>query len=327
MDLSIIIVNWNSREYLRRCIESIREQTRTTTYEIVVIDSASYDGCGEMLRERFPEVRFIQSDKNLGFARANNRAAGEATGTALLFLNPDTELVGAAIDVMHAHLTSLTAAGALGCKLLNSDRSIQSSCVQALPTILNKVLDSEFLRGAWPRSFLWGVAPLYSADLTPSPVDAISGACVMVRRATFEQVGGFSEDYFMYAEDIDLSYKLLRAGHVNYYVPTATVIHYGGSSSQQAGSRFEAVMMPEATWRFLRKTRGRAYGTGYRAGMCLSAVVRLALLSASCVFGLAARRGASSKPSVNKWLAVLRWSMEREDLVRRYYGTGRQPSY
>jgi GT2 family glycosyltransferase len=319
IDLSIVIVNWNSREYLRKCIESIRANTRTMRYEIVVIDAASFDGCGEMLRREHPDVRFIQSDENAGFARSNNRAFAESVGAAVLFLNPDTELVGPAIDTMYAQFLTLPRVGSIGCRLLNADRTIQSSCIQALPTILNKVLDCEWLRSIWPRSVLWGVAPLFSEDSTPTAVDAISGACVLLRREAFERVGGFSEDYFMYAEDIDLAYKLLEAGYVNYYVPTATVVHYGGSSSQQAEGTFAAVMMPEATWRFFRKTRGRYYGAAYRAAMASSAIARLGLLGPLVALVSLRHGDGSRKASARKWLAVLRWSMAREDLVRQYY--------
>ena len=129
-----------------------------------------------------------------------------------LFLNPDTELVGPAINVLFDHLRALPDAGAVGCKLLNSDGTVQTSCIQSIPTILNQVLDSEASRAKWPRSLLWGMAPLFSASENPEEVEAITGACVMLKREVFEEVGLFSEDYFMYAEDIDLSYKIRKAG-------------------------------------------------------------------------------------------------------------------
>jgi GT2 family glycosyltransferase len=322
VDVSIVIVNWNSREYLRRCLESIRTHTRSVRYEVVVIDSGSFDGCGEMLAEQFPDVRFIQSDANLGFARANNRAFQESVGESVLFLNPDTELVGPAIDVMHAMLTTLPSAGIIGCKLLNADGSVQTSCIQSIPTIVNQLLDSEFLRSRWPQSALWGMAPLHDASAEPSTVEAVSGACLMLSRATFEQVGRFSEDYFMYAEDMDLCDKVARAGYLNYYAPQAIVTHFGGGSSEQKVSTFTAVMLPEAIWRFLRKTRGGLYATGYRLAMLVSAVGRLIALSVARV----ARPSAGASASSRKWFAVLKWSLHCEPVVRQYYPS-RQPSY
>jgi N-acetylglucosaminyl-diphospho-decaprenol L-rhamnosyltransferase len=326
MDLSIIIVNWNSREYLRKCIESVRAHAGDQAIEIVVIDSASFDGCGEMLREQFPDVRFVQSETNLGFARANNIAFESSTGATVLFLNPDTEVVGPALAVMYTALHSVDHAGIVGCRLLNDDGTVQTSCVQAIPTILNQLLDAEALRTRWPRLGLWGTAPLYDQSQAPSEIEAISGACLMIRRSTFEEVGRFSEDYFMYAEDIDLAYKVRKAGYRNYYVPGGTVVHYGGSSSQQAESRFSVVMTREANWRFLRKSRGAAYAFGYRAAMGASAIVRLGLIAARAVARRAGRRHPPTDSSFRKWRAILVWSVNLDTLVKQYYGENAAPA-
>jgi GT2 family glycosyltransferase len=317
--VSIVIVNWNSREYLRKCIASILANTHRTALEIVVIDSASFDGAGRMLREHYPEVRFIQSEANVGFAKANNQAARSAAGEYLLFLNPDTELVGPAIDALHAAARALPDAGVVGCRLLNSDGTVQTSCIQSIPTITNQLLDSEVLRARWPKSRLWGMAALHDASMKPSEVEAISGACLMVKRKTFEQVGRFGEDYFMYAEDMDLSHKVREAGCRNYYVPDATVVHHGGSSAEQVVSTFAAVMTREAIARFLAKTRGTAYSTAYRAAMGTSAVGRLALLSVV----RAARRNPAQTAAMQKWQAILRWSVRQDGIVERYYSLNR----
>jgi GT2 family glycosyltransferase len=316
MDVSIVIVNWNSREFLRKCLASIEASVRTIRYEVVVIDSGSFDGCEAMLREQYPQVRFLQSSENLGFAKANNRAFEASSGECVLFLNPDTEVVGSAIETMHAFLTSLPDAGIVGCRLINSDGTLQSSCVQSIPTITNQVLDSEFFRNLWPKSALWGMAALFDNGPGASEVEGISGACLMVRRSIFEQVGRFSEDYFMYVEDLDLSCKVRRAGYRNYYIPGATVTHHGGQSSQQATSAFAATMTREAVRRFLRKTRGTAHSAGYRFMMLVSAVGRLCVLGAAWIAG----GGSPSRAaSCQKWLAILRWSVNRDGIVARYY--------
>jgi GT2 family glycosyltransferase len=316
MDLSIIVVNWHSRDHLQRCIASVLAYTRDIDFEIIVIDSASFDGCDHMVAAHYPDVHFVQSATNCGFAKANNHAFRKSIGNCVLFLNPDTELLGPAINILYSNLNSLPDCGIVGARLLNKDGSLQSSCVQAMPTIFNTALDSDFLRAKWPKSSLWGMAPLFEAGGHARAVAAVSGACLMLKRSTFEQVAMFSEDYFMYADDVDLSHKVLAAGYQNYYVPQATVIHYGGTSSEQAASTFSAVMMREATWRFLRKTRGRAYGLGYRAGMFGSAVGRLVALA----FALAFNRAKTPwKASFRKWLAILRWTLDRDDLVKQYY--------
>jgi GT2 family glycosyltransferase len=326
MDVSIVIVNWNSKEHLKACLNSILANTSGVEYEIVVIDSGSFDGCRQMVRESFPTVRFIQSATNLGFARANNRAFEASRGEYVLFLNPDTEIVGPAIEAMHAALKALPDSGAVGCKLLNSDGTIQSSCIQSIPTIWNQLLDSEVLRARWPKSPLWGMAALFDGSGGPRPVEAISGACLMLKRSAFERVNRFSEDYFMYAEDIDLSFKIESAGYRNYYVQTATVVHHGGTSSQRAVSEFSVVMMREAIWRFLLKTRGRSYAAGYRLAMGGSALARLALLFVRAAIGRRDAEDASSG-SIGKWKAILRWSMRKDDVVKQYYPNPGVPSY
>ncbi len=317
MDLSIIIVNWNSVTYLRNCLESIYSKKHNFQFEVVVIDAASFDGSGEMLSECFPQVRFIQAKDNLGFAKANNMAFKESSGEVVLFLNPDTEIVGDAIAAMIAALRRLSDAGSLGCKLLNTNGSIQTSCIQSVPTILNQCLDSEFLRSRWPNSSLWGMSPLHSGGEMPSVVEAISGACVMMSRKLFSEVGMFSEDYFMYAEDIDLSDKVSKAGFKNYYVPCASVIHHGGASSATATNHFSTVMMRESIWRFLRKTRGLAYGLAYRMAMSIVAVARLLLLTFLFPVQRVRSRGTDWKASFGKWCAILRWSIYPQLWVRK----------
>ena len=318
MDLSIIIVNWNSKEYLRKCIASILAETHGIEFEIVVIDNASFDSSGEMLRQCYPQVPFMQAEKNLGFAKANNAAFHKSRGRHVLFLNPDTELFGPAVNMMFDYLQQLPRAGAIGCKLLNADKTVQTSCIQSFPTILNQILDSEILRALWPKSSLWGNAPLFGDQNGPAEVEAIAGACVMLKRSVFEQVGMFSEDYFMYAEDIDLCYKIRQADYKNYYVPNAAVIHFGGASTQQRPSDFSVIIMRESVWRFLRKTRGKTYSLSYRILTLIAAMGRMAILMIFLPL-LIIRHGIKSwNSSFRKWGAILTWSLGLGDGVRNH---------
>lgn len=309
MELSIIIVNWNSKDYLQKCIASILDSKIEATYEIVVIDGGSFDGSGEMLRQCYPQVKFIQSEINVGFAKANNIAFKASSGSYVLFLNPDTQVVVPAIDILFEQMQKLLKVGAIGCKLLNADGSIQTSCIQSFPTILNQLLNSEFLRALFPKSRLWGMELLFSATNEPAEADMLSGACIMMRRETFKQVGCFSEEYFMYAEDVDLCYKVKQAGYRNYYVPNAKIFHFGGGSSQQKPSDFSVVMMRDSTWRFLRKTRGELYGSWYRCSMLISAIGRIVCLLVLLPLYLVLGRLASWKASARKWWAISVWSM------------------
>jgi GT2 family glycosyltransferase len=309
MDLSIIIVNWNSKEYLEKCIQSILVWTVDIKYEIIVIDGASFDGCGEMLQRRFPQVRFIQSQENVGFAKANNVAFHESRGGYILFLNPDTELIGPAINIMFDYIQKVPNSGAIGCKLLNADKTVQTSCLQAFPTLMNQLLDSELLRRLWPNSPLWGNAHLFSSQITAGAVEGIVGACIMVERTLFEKVGLFSEDYFMYAEDLDLCYKIKQAGYMNYYLPDASIIHFGGGSTEKSPSDFSVVMMRESVWRMMRKTRGNGYGFAYRVSTMISSIGRLIALMAVFPLHLIRRGGQSWNGSFRKWRAILTWSL------------------
>src|SRR6202049_4318687 len=199
MNLSVVIVNWNSAEYTISCVSSIHGQTKNLEFEIIVVDNASTDDSCRVIQERCPSVTLIRSSQNVGCARANNLGFQHSSGGILLFLNPDTEVRGPAVNLMYACLDSSADIGVLGCRLLNSDLSIQTSCIQPFPTILNQGADTELLRQRFPRLKVWGMRPLFDPDHgEPVEVEAVSGACQMIRREVFEKVGLFSTDYFMY---------------------------------------------------------------------------------------------------------------------------------
>ena len=306
MDLSIIIVNWNTAACVRQCLHSLFAHCRLDDVEIVVVDSGSFDGCDRMLAREFPGVRFVQSRENVGFARANNLGVRSALGEAFLFLNPDTVLhEDTPAQLLHC-LDTLPRAGAVGCRLLNADGSVQTSALQAFPTVLNQVLDAHWLRERFPESPLWGMAPLYRRGSAPSEAAALSGACLAVTRQAFAAVGGFSECYFMYGEDLDLCRKLHDAGWKVYYTPETSLVHLGGGSSRQAPGDFSIVMMRISVHRFIRLHQGRAAAAGYRVAMGVSAILRLLLIGPARLFGdRVVRHGADSW---RKWRAILGWS-------------------
>ena len=318
MDLSIIIVNWNSADFVSKCLTSVFANTQGVSFEVIVVDSGSFDGCGEMVAAGFPQVRFVQSEKNVGFSRANNLGVERASGEYLLFLNPDTEVIGPAIQVLVEQARKLPRAGAVGCRLLNRDGSLQTSCVQSFPTIANQVLDSDFLRQAFPRASLWGMEPLYAASQEPLEAEAIEGACVLMKRDVFKRIGQFSTDYFMYAEDIDLCYKTQQHGYTNYYVPQASIMHFGDGAVSRAKSNFAVVMASESVWRFLRKYRGSAYAFVFRQALFVGALGRLSLLSGRKLVSALAGSPADSTASWMKWKAIARWSAGLERWILDY---------
>jgi GT2 family glycosyltransferase len=317
LDLSVIIVNWNSAELVRKCLRSIYAGTKGCDFEVIVVDNASFDECGEIVRQEFPGVKFLSSSVNLGFAKANNLGAEQASGRILLFLNPDTEVLGDALSQMVSFLDTTSDAGIAGCHLLNSDGTLQTSCVQAFPSILNQVLDTEQLRRAFPRLRFWGTQALHN-DRDAAPVEVVSGACLMIKVEVFRAVGQFTPNYFMYAEDADLCCKAQRAGWKNYYLPGPSVVHHGGQSSdQKPESNFASVMMRESLLEFMRLRRGRVYAAAYQSTMVATALLRLLLLTLAFVFTLGGKRRESLRLSFNKWVKVLRWGLHLERWTRQ----------
>jgi GT2 family glycosyltransferase len=316
MELSIICVNWNSADYLRECIASVYEHTRDISFEIIVVDNASTQDGVDALKEQFPDVTIIKSAKNLGFAGANNLGFRHSTGAYVLLLNPDTKLISPAINVMLGHMKALSDAGIVGCRLLNTDLSVQLTAIQKFPTILNQVLDLEYLQLRWPHCPLWEIAPLFSTDVKLIKVEVISGACMLLRRQVFEQVGMFSEDYFMYAEDIDLNYKIKRAGFTNYYVGEAAMIHHGGkSSSRQDVSYWATIMKYRAMRRLFQKTHGGLYGSLYRVAMGCAAVGRLMVLGLAYPLGNILWDREALRFATRKWAVILGWALGRQRMA------------
>jgi GT2 family glycosyltransferase len=306
MDLSIILVNWNSEEYLRECIASIYEWTHQFPFEVIVVDNASPSGKVDTLKVQSPEIKLIKSAKNLGFAGANNLGFLHSTGDCVLFLNPDTKLNSPAIQIMMEEIRRLPRAGVVGCRLLNVDRSVQTSSIMKFPRIGNAILQVEYFRLRWPE--LWGIDALFTPDLSPTEVEAISGACMLMRREVFAQIGMFSEEYFMYSEDLDLCYQAVKVGFKNYHVGSATIVHYGGTSSAPA---WQTAMKTRAQLWFCEKNYGSFYSLLFRLAMVINASVRLVLLVAMRFF--AGMFGA--KHTLDS--AWLRWSIILKTLMSR----------
>lgn len=324
MDLSILIINWKSANYLKPCLASIFRETQGIEFEVIVVDNASYDGSAELVKREFPQVTFIQSDENLGFIRGNNLAYRHATGRNLLLLNPDTEIIGGAIPVLSACLDSLPRAGVVGCRQVNADRSIQINCIQPFPTILNQVLDTDYLRRRFPNSRLWDMKPLFDLQTAVAEVDMVCGACLMVKRQVFEEVGLLSLDYLMYCDDMDLCYKVKKAGCKVYFTNQAAVIHYGGKSAASLKQSLSDVWLRDSQHKFLAKSRGRWYAGFYRAAIASAAMVRLAILACAWLAFARGHRAERLAIATNKWKRILQWAL---GLAGWAMGEGKQMGY
>ena len=310
MDLSIIFVNWNSVGFLRECLKSIYARPPAFSHEIIVVDNDSPNKDAHALKQEFPSARVIESKANLGFAGANNLGYRSSSGEFLLFLNPDTEVLDDSIETLMETVKAIPDAGIVGCRLLNTDGSIQTSCIQTFPTILNQVLDIEALRMRWPACPLWNIAPLFNESTSPTSVEVISGACMIVRRGVFEKAGLFSEDYFMYAEDLDLCHKVRDLGLKNYYVGSAEVLHHGGKSSiQKPVSQWSTTMKMNSMEKFCSKTRGRLYACLYRTSIGATSLVRLLVIGLLRPLRSLGIKTLSAGNAWAKWCAILRWAI------------------
>ncbi len=195
VDLTVIIVSWNVRELLRRCLHSVPDTTQNDI-EIIVVDNASTDGSADMVRTEFPGVHLVANSQNKGFTAANNQGLAVSHGRHLLLLNPDTEVVGDALTTMLKYMDAQPRAGALGPQLLNPDGSLQPSR-RRFPTFATGLMESTVIQEWWPDNrTLRRYYMADTADDAVQPVDWVVGACLLVRRQAYEQVGGLDEGYF-----------------------------------------------------------------------------------------------------------------------------------
>ena len=237
MDVSVCIVNWNTRELLVRCLQSIRERTSGLSVEVIVVDNASTDGSGSVVGAQFPEVKLIRSADNLGFARGCNLGESVARGAFVLYLNPDTELQTNAILGMWRYLRSHPQCGAVGCRLLNTDGSIQLTCASAFPTPRNELSSLLFLDRIFPRSKVCSSRELGYWDHAESrDVECLSGACMMLPRSLAQRLAGFDETLFMYGEDLDLCCRIRRKQFHLHYLATEVISHHEGAASRCLGA-------------------------------------------------------------------------------------------
>ena len=313
MELSIIIVNWNSTEYLRMCLLSIYSEARAISFEVIVIDNCSRDeSCSDLIKSCFPNVMLHRSNTNLGFAKACNYGAQLSSGKLLLFLNPDTEIHNDVFGRMRDGFLLADRVGAVGARLLNTDGSLQMSSIQAYPTILNQILDSEFLRRKWPRSNLWGISALFNSSKYPQRVSAISGACLMISREAFDEVKGFDERYFMYVEDLDICQRLSHKGFALLYLGDCEVTHHGGKSSSVQGRYFANLRQQQAILKYFLLTKGRWYSAAYRFFLAAMAAARVLAIVCTLPFRSIKKKENNQNFSLEKWVRIFKWAVKKD---------------
>jgi hypothetical protein len=270
IDLSIIIVNWNTRDLLAQCLASIYAHPPDGTFEIFVVDNASSDGSAQMVQKQFPSVRSIPNEENVGFARANNQAIRMSSGRHVLLLNPDTKILPDALQTLLTFIEEHPEAGAIGPMVLNPDLSLQSSC-DPMPT-----LGREFWRLMHLDRLL--ALSVYHEELwdpsLPRTVDVIQGNCMLIRQEALLDVGLLDETYFMFTEEVDFCYRLLQKNWQIYWVPQAQLIHYGGQSTRQAAQEM-FIELYRSKLLFFRKNHGAMGSMVYKFILFVTTLTRI----------------------------------------------------
>ncbi len=237
--LSVIIVNYNVMHFLEQCLNSVRTAGNGLEYEVFVVDNNSVDGSRPMLREKFPEVRLINNSENVGFSRANNQAIREARGEYILLLNPDTVVEDSTFSRCVSYMDAHPEAGGLGVKMVDGKGHFLPESKRGLPTPAVAFYKIVGLSALFPRSRMFGKYHLGYLDKDQvHEVDVLSGAFMMLRKSALDQVGLLDEDFFMYGEDIDLSYRITLGGYKNIYFPETRIIHYKGESTKKSSINY-----------------------------------------------------------------------------------------
>jgi hypothetical protein len=260
LDLSICIVNWNVKDLLKACLGSIYTNTKDISFEVIVVDNNSSDESIRMIKSDFPQVKLIENKTNAGFTKASNQAINITRGRNIMLLNPDTEVIDNALNKMVRFLDSRRDCGALGCKLLNTDGSLQRSC-RTFPTLEVMLYSALFLDSLFPKSRLFGKYFMTWWDFNETrEVDQPMGSALMVKKEVLDKVGLFDENIFIWFDEVDLCYRIKKAGFKIFFTPEAQIKHHLSQSFKQWKS-VPQIFKGSVTWRksrnyFFKKHKG-----------------------------------------------------------------------
>lgn len=273
IDLTISIVNHKHRDLLGPLLDSISSLTQRANYEVYVVDNALGDGSAEMVRTRFPWVHLICNEQPKGFATNNNQVLRQGVGRYLILLNDDMLLHNDALDRMVAFMDTHPDVGAVGCKLLNEDGTLQRSCWRGFPSPRTLLIDLFYLSRWLPQlSWVRDFEAVLRNTGEPTEVDTLLGACLMVRREVLDQVGLLDESFFMFLEETDWCYRIKKNGWRIFWIPDGEIIHYGQQSVARDPARF-IPMLYRNYCRFARK-----HGDGRRRIAAAKSIIALGTL-------------------------------------------------
>jgi GT2 family glycosyltransferase len=294
VDVSVVIVNWNTKELLQDCLSSVYEHAGDIDYEIIVIDNASTDGSAEMVKNDFQQVILIENSENRGFAAANNQGMAIAKGRYVLLLNSDTVVLDNAIAKTVSFADENPQAAVTGCRVLNPDRTLQRTCFM-FPSVLNMLLSSTYLYKLFPKNRFFGREQMTWWDRNDVRlVDVVTGCFMLVRREAIEQVGVMDEQFFMYCEETDWCYRFRDKGWKVMFAPAGQIIHFGGQSTAQKPVAM-IVQLRLSILKFMKKHYSRPAYLIARFLVALFFAVRLPVWLARAFIRPAARNEAAIK--------------------------------
>ena len=301
MKLNVVIVNYNVKDFLHQCLLSVEKAAKGIETQVYVVDNCSQDGSVEYLRRLHPQVQFIENQENLGFARANNKAIRQSDGEYVLLLNPDTIVTE---NTLHECVTFMDAhpeVGCVGVKQLKSDGSFALESRRGVPTPFTAFCKMSGLCSLFPKNRKLGRYYMqYLDNDQANEIEIISGAFMFLRRSALNESGYLDEDFFMYGEDIDLSYRLLKRGWKNWYLPTP-ILHYKGESTNKVSYRYVHAFY-EAMLIFFRKHYGHL-------SFLYTLPVKSAILvkAALAYLAMRMRRHGDDKKELAAYLSTLNW--------------------
>lgn len=313
--VSVVIVNWNTCDLLKQCLEALESQT-ASSLEIFVVDNASSDGSPEMVREHFPDVQLIANQRNRGFAAANNQALDKSSGQYILLLNPDTKVLDGAVDKLVAFLDKESTVGACTSMLLNGDGSLQKN-VGNFYSFWGTLLENRIVPRILPNNkFLAKKFVAFWDHTTQRDIDWARGAVLLFHRKVLDQVGLLDEQFYIYGEEIDYCWRIKKKGWRIVYLPAAKIIHYGQAASSQR--KQEMFIQNYKSFYILLKKHYPVYSyLLYRARATLYLLPWLLKLAlAMLVRGHGSPKRTEAASLMRVYLASLRWHFSAESLVR-----------
>ncbi len=319
MKLTIIIVNWNTRDLLKNCVSSIIQSMNSCDVKIIVVDNNSKDGSREMISLNFPEVSVINSGDNIGFGRANNLGISFAETPLIMVLNPDTLVMEDTLERMIEFMETNPEVGALGCKIkyapdqtssIGSEGDVHTLGLQWFPSPFTELLRILFLTDKSIK-LLKNFLP-YKNPHESGYISKLYGTCIMTRREVLDQVGNFDERFFMYGEDVDLCKRIIDGGWKIYYLSEAEIIHLVAGASNGASSQFSTLMMCESISQLMQKYYGNFGKISYKLVILIGSNIRLIMLTVMRLLYSPFNRSKNEynfNVSTNKYLAMMKWSL------------------